>query len=375
MSRRTHYLLAASLVAVATAAIAAPFGMIRLATVKVSREVLNMYASDKPVGGENAVPTVHVFSSNKVSYSHVGAPLVKSTFNVEFRQVCAGGGWKQYRLPHVFIGDQKWPADGDGKPILKEDTALYQATLKVAGNQLELHPNLDPVKRCNAVVTAHTFGGKPPADLLQTGFWIKTEEGVKAKLAPGCVKPTNCVGFCEDQYAGQESFWLPVWINCLPTGYVETHRLPPEPHRTKPEGHRLPGTFRSIDLGAVNSPLKHECPATVVFRGKFKSNRAVKGSYRFVGSDGYSTPAYPYSLPDNGEQAVSRQRRVELPAGTGGLAAAGGGTWPRTVNGWLQLEVTEDGPTARTHKSERASYRVDCLKPGDPTKTLRRPGG
>lgn len=332
MIRRRH-LFATAAVVVATAAMAAPFGMIRLATVKVTREVFNSYASDKPVGGENAVPTVHVFSSDKLSYSHVGAGNIKSTFNLEFRQVCAGGGWKQYRLPHVYIGDQQWPGAGDGKPILQPDTALYKATLNVAGNQLELNPNLDPVKQCNSVVTAHTFDGKPPAELLKNGFWIRTEEGVKARISPGCVKPTKCVGFCEDQYAGSETIWLPVWINCLPTGYVEMHRVPPEPHRTKPEAQRLPGTFRSIDLAAVNSPLKHVCPATVVFRGKVVANRAIKGRYRFVGSDGYATSDFPFSLPDNGEQSVSRQRRIELPAGPGGIASPGGGAWPRTVNG------------------------------------------
>jgi hypothetical protein len=367
---RYRYLYGTALVVAATAAIAAPFSSIWLATVKTTREVLNFYPSDKPVGGENAVPTVFVFSSDKVSYSHVGAGQVKTTLNVRFRQVCAGDGWKQYRLPHVYVGDQQWPQPGDGKPILKPDTALYEATLKVASNQLELNPNLDPVKRCNAVVIAHTFGGKPPADLLKNGFWIRTEEGVRAKLTPGCSKPSKCVGFCEDTYAGQESFWLPVWINCLPTGYVETHRLPPEPHRTKPEAHRLPGVFRSIELEAVNSPLNHICPATVVFRGKIQSNQAIKGSYRFVGSDGYATPSYPFSLPDNGEQSVSRQRRVELPAATGGLAAAGGGTWPRPVNGWLQLEVMQ-GPGTQPMRSAKASYRVNCLKPPAPGERLR----
>lgn len=373
--RRRHCLWGAALAVVASAAIAAPFGSIWLATIKSTRTVFDLYEFDKPVGGENAVPTISVFSSDKISYSHVGAGQINATLNLRFRHVCSGGGWKQYRLPHVYVGDQQWPAAGDGKPILQEDGALYEATLKVASNQIELRPDLDPVKQCNSVVIAHTFDGKPPAELLKNGFWIRTEEGLKARLSPGCVKPTKCVGFCEDQYAGSEIFWLPVWINCLPTGYVETHRLPPEPHRTKPEGHRLPGTFRSIDLEAVNSPLKHVCPATVVFRGKFQSNRAVKGNYRFVGSDGYSSPSYPFSLAENGEQSVSRQRRVELAPAAGGLAAPGGGSWPRIVNGWLQLEVTEDGTEARAHLSPRAAYRVDCLKPADPDNMLKQPGG
>jgi hypothetical protein len=365
------YLSAAFLAVVATAALAAPFSSIWLATVKTTREVLNLYASDKPAGGENAVPTVFVFSTDKLSYSHVGAGQVPTTFNVRFRQVCAGGGWKQVRLPNVYIGDQQWPQAGDGKPILQVDGSLYQATLKVASGKLELNPNLDPVKRCNAVVAAHTFGGKPPAELLQNGFWIRTEEGVRAKLSPGCVKPNKCVGFCEDFYAGTELFWLPVWINCLPTGYKETHRLPPEPHRTKPEGHRLAGVIRLVDLRAVNSPLKHRCPATVVFRGKFQANRAAQGSYRLVGSDGYASPAYPFGLPDDGERSVSWQRRVEVPAAAGGLAAPGAGSWPRKVTGWLQLEVTVAQPEAETRRSERATYEVHCEKPASPQGTIR----
>ena len=371
MTKRSQYLAAgAALIVISTAAVAATFGMIRLAPVKTTREVLNFFASDKPVGGENSVPTIFVFSSDKTSYDHVGADSVKTTFNLQFRQVCAGGGWKQYRIPHLYVGDQQWPSAGDGKPILKPDTALYEATLKVAGSKFELNPNLDPVKRCNAVITAHTFNGKLPAELLSKGFWIRNEEGVRAKIAPGCVKPTNCVGFCEDQYAGQESVWLPVWINCLPTGYVETHRLPPEPHRTRPEPQRLPGTLRTLDLRAVNSPLKHVCPATVVFRGAFSANSAVKGSYRIVGSGGYASPSYPFSLAANGERSISWQRRVEPPAAPGGqLAVAGGGSWPRKVSGWLQLEVTDDAGKVR--RSEQAAYQVDCLKPPSPGGTLR----
>ncbi|HXG82247.1 MAG TPA: hypothetical protein VNJ05_10650, partial [Sphingomicrobium sp.] len=242
------------LAAASTAALAATFGMLRLAPVKTTREVLNLFASDKPVGGENAVPTVFVFSndSDRSRYSHVGAQQIKTSLNLEFRQVCAGGGWKQYRIPHVHVGDQQWPSAGDGKPIVQPDGALYKATLTVASGKLELNPDLDPVKRCNAVIAAHTVNGKLPADLLGKGFWVRSEDGLKARIAPGCVKPAKCVGFCEDQYAGRETKWLPVWINCQPTGYVTTHRLPPEPHRTKPEAQRLAGALRDVSLAAVN---------------------------------------------------------------------------------------------------------------------------
>jgi hypothetical protein len=139
----------------------------------------------------------------------------------------------------------------------------------------------------------------------------------------------------------------------------------------KPEAHRLAGLIRRVELGAVNSPLKHVCPATVVFRGKFQSNRAVKGSYRLVGSGGYASPTYPFSLPDDGERSVSWQRRVEVPATTGGLASPGAGSWPRKVAGWLQLEVMVDEPSAETRRSGRADYEVNCQKPPSPQGTIR----
>lgn len=376
--RHHRYLWGAAFVALASAAIAADFSMLREAVVKVSRQTLDGYSFDAPAGAENDVPTIFVWSDNKVSYGRTGAGKIPLKFHVRARQQCTGE-WEQHQLPFIYVGDQHWPGDGAGKPILQQEGHEYAALLQVQLDKVEFAPGFSrdqAIQRCNLVVAGHAKDGKLPADLLREGFWIKVDNAVRASIKPGCVdRCDKKVGFCEDLFAGGEIFRLPVWLRCMPTGYVETHRLPPEPHRTKPEGQRLPGTFRSIDLEAVNSPLKHECPATVVFRGKIQSNRAVKGSYRFVGSDGYSTSAFPYSLPDNGEQSVSRQRRVELPAGTGGLTAAGGGIWPRAVNGWLQLEVTEDGPDARTHRSERASFRVDCLKPGDPTKTLRRPGG
>ncbi|HXG81916.1 MAG TPA: hypothetical protein VNJ05_08960, partial [Sphingomicrobium sp.] len=113
------------------------------------------------------------------------------------------------------------------------------------------------------------------------------------------------------------------------------------------------------------------CPATVVFRGRIRSNASVSGTYRLVGSGGYASPAYPFSLASNGERSIASQRRVELPAGSGGLAAPGGGTWPRIVRGWLQLEVALTHPDARVLRSPQADYEVRCLKPPSPGGTLR----
>jgi len=384
MPRHSHLILAASAVAIAAAAALAShpkFSSIGIAVFKASQRTLNGYTFDDPSGGEKAVPTIFVWSDNKVSYGRAEQGKIPLRFNLRATQICLGGEWNQYQLPHIYVGDQHWPAAAAAKPILRQEGHVYDALLEVQLDKVEFAPGFSrhqAIQQCNLVVAGHAKDGNLPAELLKEGFWIKAEGAVRARVKPGCVDRCDRIGFCEDDYAGSEIAALPVWIRCMPTGYTEAHRLPPEPHRlppephrAKPEAHRLAGTFRSIDLEAVNSPLKHTCPATVVFKGKFQANQNVKGTYRLVGSDGYASPQYPFSLADGGERSVSWQRRVELPSPAGGgLASAGGGSWPKRVTGWLQLEVSPSDAAGEPRRSPRAAYEVLCENPQG---TLKRP--
>jgi len=364
MKHPPHLITAACVAALASAALAShpKFSSLGSAVIKATQRSRDGYAFDVPTGGENAVPTILVWSDNTVSYSRAEQGKVPLRFNVRAAQTCTGNEWSQYQLPYVSIGDQHWPGPAAGKPILQQEGHVYPVSLAVPLDRVEFAPGFSraqAVQQCNLVVAGHARDGKLPANLLKEGFWVRADGAVRASVKPGCVDRCDRIGFCEDAYAGAEPTTLPVWIHCMPTGYVATHRLPPEPHRTKPEGHRLPGTFRSVELEAVNSPLRHSCPATVVFRGRFVVNRAVKGSYRLVGSGGYASPEYPFSLADGGERSVSWQRRVELPSPTGGgLAAAGGGSWPKRAAGWLQLEVSAGDAAEQPRRSPRADYEV-----------------
>jgi hypothetical protein len=374
---RIHLYSAAAAIAVASAALAAsPLANVVIAVHKATQKTLNGYSFSVPAGELSAVPTVLVMGPDKVRYSQLALSKFPLRFNMRATQQCPGIEWAQSRVPYIYIGDKRWPQDAGVKPLVQPEGHEYQASLSVLRNTIEFKPELDAVGRCNQVIDSHSVQGRPPADLLKEGFWIRVEGMVRARITPGCeYVPPKEVGFHEYPTSPQYERWLPVWINCMPTGYKETHRLPPEPHRVKPEGHRLAGLIRLVDLAAVNSPLKHVCPATVVFRGKVQSNRAIKGSYRLVGSDGYASPAYPFSLPDNGERSVSWQRRVDVPAASGGMAAPGAGSWPRKVSGWLQLEVSVAEPEAETRRSERADYKVECQAPANPQRTIGSPGG
>lgn len=364
---RNRYLCSAALVGVATAAIASSIATLQLNEPKTTARNLDGYSFQEPVGGADAVPTIFVVSDNKTSYSRVGFNDKRLRFNIRYSRDCTGN-YTAFAPPHVIIGDQIWPKDDSWKQHgIPPEGIVHATAINVLRENLKLDAKADPVRRCNTVVTDYTLQGKLPAKLLSQGFWVRVDNVAPARLNPQCAVKNGPI-------ASIREFILPVWINCMPTGYTAGHRLPPEPHRTKPEAHRLPGVFRSIDLAAVNSPLKHLCPATVVFKGKFQANRAVKGKYRLIGSGGYSSPSYPFSLAENGERSVSWQRRVELPAATGGLASPGAGTWPRSVTGWLQLEVTASEASAQPQRSGQAAYRVDCLKPPSPGDTLRSGG-
>ena len=373
---RHHLYLAAAVAALAAAAFAATpkFASISLPTLKAMQKTLDGYTFDAPSGAENAVPTILVWSDNKVSYSRAEQGMIPLRFPVRVSQQCSGA-YEQYQLPYVSIGNQLWPGGVAGKPILQEEGHEYAAELAVQLDKVVFAPGFSraqAVQQCNKVVAAHTTNGKLPAGLLKEGFWLKADAAVRASVKPGCVDRCDRVGFCEDFYAGGEPTALPVWVHCMPTGYVETHRLAPEAHRTKPEPKRLPGILRSVDLEAVNSPLKHSCPATVVFRGKFQANQNVKGTYRLIGSDGYASPEYPFSLASEGERSVSWQRRIEVPVSSGGgLAAPDAGSWPKRVTGWLQLEVMPSEGAQEPRKSARADYEVLCE---NPQSTLRSRG-
>jgi len=371
MHRYAKYFAAASLVGIATAALAYPVTNLRDAIAKATKRTLNGYTFDEPVGGSAAVPTVFVFSDDKVSYSRIGYNDKRLHFAVRATQQCEGDKWSQSGVPRIQIGDRFWPSGG-GKPILKPEGAEYQVALDVLREQLSLPANLSAVQRCNQVVTDYTLQGKLPGALLQQGFWIKVDNMATARITPGCDYHPSKKGIFDEppQIAQSSEAKLPVWLRCMPTGYVVTKGPPTRPGR--PASDFPP--IKSVDLGAVNSPLNHTCPATVIFKGRFEAGRAIKGSYRLTGSDGYSTPTYPFELAGGAARSISWQRRVELPNTMGSMTMGGAPAWPRPVNGWLQLEVTPDVPNAEVHRSARANYRVNCLKPPSAQDQLKTKG-
>ena len=88
-----------------------------------------------------------------------------------------------------------------------------------------------------ALCLAYIFGlrqGKPPGALLQNGFWIKVDNAVPASITPACQlterKRRKLFGDPPKFPTG----WggkLPVYIRCMPTGYVQTKGPPPRPGR------------------------------------------------------------------------------------------------------------------------------------------------
>jgi hypothetical protein len=360
MHRYAKYLAAASLVGIATAALAYPLVSLREAIAKITQRTLNGYSFGEPEGGSAAVPTVFIFSDDKVSYSRIGFNDKRLHFPVRVTQQCEGDKWSQERVPRIEIGDRLWPSGG-GKPIIRPEGAEYQVALDVLREQLDLPSALSAVQRCNQVVTDYTLQGKLPGGLLQQGFWIKVDNMATVTVTPGCDYHPSKKGLFDEppQLAQSSSFKVPVWLRCMPTGYVVTKGVPPRPGKPVSDYDII----KNVELSAVNSPLRHTCPATVIFKGRFQAGLARKGRYRLVGSDGYASPTYPFDLAVSAIRSVSWQRRVELPNTMGSMTMGGAPVWPKPVNGWLQLEVMPDVPNAETHRSARANYRVDCLKP------------
>jgi hypothetical protein len=338
---------------------------------------INGYAFQQPVGGSDVAPTIFVFSDNRTRYSRIGYRDKSANFRLRATFECMGD-WSHEGMgnPEIRVGRstsyRSASRGGGGKPIYAEGAPFY-AVATVPLDDLQLPADLNPVHRCNSVVEDYSLQGKPPGGLLQKGFWIKVDNAVPASITPACRRRERqrpVFGNPPQVSAPGFETRLAVYIRCMPTGYVQTKGPPPRPGR--PLSEYL--SIKAVDLTAVNSPLRHGCPATVIFKGMFDAGRAIKGNYRLIGSDGYASSAYPFSLAAGATKSVSWQRRVELPSTIGGLTAGGSSSWPRPVTGWLQLVVNVDEANAEPRRSPRAVYRVDCLKPPSPQGTLKSNG-
>lgn len=366
MTKKSRYLATAALLVVATAAIAAPTMLLNDGLAKVTAVTRNGFSFSEPAGGSAEVPTVFVFSDNKVGYSRIGYNDKRLHFDLRATQACGGGKWSEEGAPTVKIGDQSWPNPVHGKPLKIGDNG-WRPILDVLRENIDFDAKLRAVERCNQVITDYTSQGELPAGLLQKGFWIKVEASIPATMTAGCKYHPSKKGIFDEppQLAPSRDFMLSTWVRCMPTGYVVTQGVPSKP------GKHIPEPFADINLHATNSGLSRVCPATIVFKGSFKANRALKGNYRLIGSDGYESPSYPFNLSGGFGKAVSWQRRVEVPSTMGSLTTGGGGSWPRTVEGWLQLEVLADENNAKPHRSPRAAYRVFCQNPATPPANQR----
>jgi hypothetical protein len=361
MLSRKRILLTASIAGIAAAGLAREVGVgntLRLIAPTSFMEH-NGYRFEAPISSDTA-PTIFVFSDDKLRYSRIGYHDKKLHFRVTATQECLGDRWTQSGVPIIRIGKGGWPSSGGGKPIPQPEAVPYKLAIDVPLEDLRLPAGFDPVKRCNTVIQDYTLSGKRPGALLQQGYWIKVDGVVPASLSPSCAyHEKRRVGFgSPPQLPPGVDTKFPVFLRCMPTGYVETRGVPPRPGKPLSDYPSI----KSISLTAVNSPVTHSCPATVIFKGQFEAGRAIKGRYRFVGSDNYTSAAYPYALAAGAKKSVTWQRRIELPNTTGNMTMGGGTSWPRRVTGWLMLDVMVDEPNAQSHRS-RVGYEVRCQKP------------
>jgi hypothetical protein len=241
MSRRSRFVLIATLagLGLGAAGLAREMGVgnsLRLAFGTQARTV-NGYSYEEPIGGSAVAPTIFVVSDNRLRYSRVG--YRDKTANLKLRATfeCMGA-WSHEGKgnPEIRVGRstsyRSADRGGGGKAIYAEG-APFTVLATVAQDDLRTPANLNPVQRCNAVVEDYTRQGKPPGALLQNGFWIKVDDAVPASITPACIlRERKKPGFADPPKfpTGWEGR-LPVYLRCMPTGYVQTKGPPPRPGR------------------------------------------------------------------------------------------------------------------------------------------------
>lgn len=230
---RTRAILIVSLTGLAAAGFTREIGVGNTLKLIVPTSFMerNGYRFEAPTSSEVA-PTIFVFSDNKLSYSRVGYHDKKLHFKVRVTQECLGDRWTQSGPPHVRVGQGGWPSGG-GKPITKPEAVPYDLSISVPLEQLQLPRGFDPVKRCNTVIQDYTLSGKRPGALLQQGFWIRVNDMVPASLTPGCTYHEKKKGLFDEppKLAQSVDARFPVFLRCMPTGYVQTKAPPPRSGR------------------------------------------------------------------------------------------------------------------------------------------------
>jgi len=240
MKRHAKYLVLTMLAGVTAVAAAREMGVgnsLRLAFESVPQKI-NGYAFEQPVGGSEVAPTVFVFSDNRTRYSRVGYRDKNANLRMRATFECIGD-WSHEGMgnPAIRVGRStsyhSASKGGGGKPIYAEGAPFYVvATAPV--DDLQLPADLNPVHRCNAVVDDYTLQGKVPGGLLQKGFWIKVDNAVPASITPACkLRERKKPGFGDPPRISAPGFEtrLPVYIRCMPTGYVTTKGPPPRQGR------------------------------------------------------------------------------------------------------------------------------------------------
>lgn len=234
MLPRTRAILIASLTGLAAAGFAREIGVGNTLKLVVPTSFVerNGYRFEAPTSSEVA-PTIFVFSDNKLSYSRIGYHDKKLHFRVAATQECLGDRWTQTGVPQIRVGKQSWPSGG-GKPIVKPEAVPYNITIDVALEDLRLPARFDPVKRCNTVIQDYTLSGKRPGALLQQGFWVRVNDAVPASLVTSCqyhAKKRTGIFDEPPQLPPGVDTRFPVWLRCMPTGYVQTKGPPPRTGR------------------------------------------------------------------------------------------------------------------------------------------------
>jgi len=238
---RKRILLFASLAALGAVGLAREMGVgnsLRLAVDTKARTV-NGYSYEEPVGGSAVAPTIFVVSDNRLRYSRVGYRDKSANFRLRATFECMGD-WSHEGKgnPEIQVGRstsyRSADRGGGGKPIYAEGAPFYVLS-SVPQDDLRTPADLRPIHRCNAVVEDYSRQGKPPGALLQNGFWIKVDNAVPASITPACqmTERTRRKLFNDPPNITPPGWGgkLPVYIRCMPTGYVQTKGPPPRQGR------------------------------------------------------------------------------------------------------------------------------------------------
>ncbi len=349
--RTTHLLLGIALVATVT---------VQRPSIGLEPGIFKMH----PLGGGGALPAegpVIKVPYDRIQRRYVAIDEEPLSLRVKVSASCAKIKFQGLALD---AAGQRIPVSTSGLSKTTGTCGGFSGTTTVTTSKVttaalaDVVPN--PVATCNADLAS--FVQQDQHGKAQKGWARQYDNVLPIELNAFCRdEPKKGLGFSEAPHATlTDSARSPVWLHCGPAAVFRTETSSAGV-KAKKSGLQSAHVFVNPP---ANADYRGSCPKELAFGGEIQYLRApgpdpVTVRYRYRTHDGAVSPILTTAVMESGKKNITYWKR-EFGGGspTGALAAPGGGSGSRVVQGWVQLEVLASDN--EVIEQDRANFKLTC---------------